>query len=337
MTTLRQRRHSSKRDTLKEEDATPLISNNEEARKEDQSLIDTSSPWSLLIAVLSLGRRLYTRGGSASISALSLQVLLLLVLLVCNTAVSLWFSFVLRSFTTALQEKKPTDFYEALYDVVKVVVLMVPAHAGKRFAAGRLSLFLLDRFTTAMFRDFFTNCAYFHLKVPNASLRLMEVDTWIQEVRDLVLVIVQNILDLLAFSSLMFFLSVRLFGALAAYSLVGTCISVLFFFPRVTAIVADVTGTRAQVTYALVRVQENKESIAFYNGGSRELSILARQMETFISWERKYLHWLVGLEAFQEAYSYATIVLPYLVVAPLYFAGEIEYGVVTQSSMAFSR
>ena len=33
----------------------------------------------------------------------SVQLLLVVVLLCCNTAVSLWFSFVLRSFTTSLQ------------------------------------------------------------------------------------------------------------------------------------------------------------------------------------------------------------------------------------------
>ena len=35
--------------------------------------------------------------------------------------------------------------------------------------------------------------------------------------------------------------------------------------------------------------------------------------------------------------QYAMIVLPYLVVAPMYFSGEVEYGVVSQSSMAFYR
>jgi putative ATP-binding cassette transporter len=78
-------------------------------------------------------------------------------------------------------------------------------------------------------------------------------------------------------------------------------------------------------------VHENKESIAFYAGGQRELSILTTALDAFIAAASKHLNWSIGLEAFQEAYEYATIVLPYLVVAPLYFAGEIEYGVVTQA------
>lgn len=298
---------------------------------------DTASPSKLVGAALALSHRLYIRGGDCSFRPLLLQILLVVVLLICNTGVSLWFSFALRAFTTALQEKKEVDFYTALIDILKVIAVMVPAHSGKKYAAGQLSLFLRRRFTTELFREFFNNRVYFHLHVENASLRLLEVEVWIEEVQKLVTTVVQKFLDLIAFSSLMFFLSLQLFGALFTYSAAGTMISVWYFFPRVTAAMAEVTAKRAQVTYALVRVHENKESIAFYDGGSRELSLLTRFLDIFLAATAKSMHWNIGLASFQEAYSYATIVLPYLVVAPLYFAGEVPYGVVSQSSMAFSR
>ena len=57
--------------------------------------------------------------------------------------------------------------------------------------------------------------------MPNSSLRLLEVEVWIEEIQALVMVLLQNIFDLVAFSSLMFFLSLRLFGALFTYSLLG--------------------------------------------------------------------------------------------------------------------
>lgn len=116
-------------------------------------LNDTAGPWSVFLAVISLGKRLYRRNGEqSSLSTFLLLLLLLVVLLAANTAVSLWFSFVLRSFTTALQEKKEEAFYTALLRVMQIIAVMIPAHAGKRFAAGKLSLFLRDKFTTALFR-----------------------------------------------------------------------------------------------------------------------------------------------------------------------------------------
>ena len=43
-----------------------------------------------------------------------------------------------------------------------------------------------------------------------------------------------------------------------------------------------------------------------------------------------------NLEFFTTGYRYLIQILPILVVAPLYFAGSIELGVVTQSSSAFN-
>jgi hypothetical protein len=43
-------------------------------------------------------------------------------------------------------------------------------------APGRLSLFLRRRFTAALFREFFSNRAFYHLRVENAALRLLEVE-----------------------------------------------------------------------------------------------------------------------------------------------------------------
>jgi hypothetical protein len=41
------------------------------------------------------------------------------------------------------------------------------------------------------------------------------------------------------------------------------------------------------------------------------------------------------LDVFQHSFSWLTVVLPYLVVAHRYFSGEIEYGVIAQTAMAF--
>jgi ABC-type uncharacterized transport system fused permease/ATPase subunit len=43
-----------------------------------------------------------------------------------------------------------------------------------------------------------------------------------------------------------------------------------------------------------------------------------------------------NLDGFQSAYRYIIILLPAAVVAPLFFRGEIEFGVVNQSQSAFS-
>ena len=40
--------------------------------------------------------------------------------------------------------------------------------------------------------------------------------------------------------------------------------------------------------------------------------------------------WTAGLSLWSNFYSYATMLLPSILTAPRYFAGEVEFGVITQ-------
>ena len=51
--------------------------------------------------------------------------------------------------------------------------------------------------------------------------------------------------------------------------------------------------------------------------------------------QKEKIVWNRHLDLFTNAYEFATFCLPYLIIAPLYFKGEVEFGVVTQSSYAF--
>ena len=46
---------------------------------------------------------------------------------------------------------------------------------------------------------------------------------------------------------------------------------------------------------------------------------------------RAKIAWAAGLNLWSNCYSYATILVPSVLTAPRYFAGEIEFGVITQA------
>ena len=261
-----------------------------------------------------------------------------LALLAGNTAMSLWFSYVIRAFTTALQEKKEGAFWDALWSVMLVISLCVPLDAAQRWCSETLSRRLRARFTETLLREYFAARSFYHIdRVPNAGVRAMEVDGWISSSLSLAMTFLQHLMNLVAFSGLMMFLSKRLFGALFAYSVTGTCLMAWLFFPTITQLSARMTGAVQTLRHSLVRVHEYRESVAFMRGGSFEYALVRRQFFSLMDLAARALRWSVALSSFQAVFEYATIVLPYLVIAPLYFAGEVEYGVVSQSSMAFYR
>ena len=265
-------------------------------------------------------------------------LVLSVVLLAGNTAMSLWFSYVIRAFTTALQEKKEDAFWDALWTVMLVVSLCVPLDAAQRWTSETLSQRLRSRFTKTLFLEYFASRSFYHIKrVPNAGVRALEVDGWISSSLSLAMTFLQHLMNLVAFSGLMIFLSKRLFGALFVYSLSGTCLMVWLFFPRVTRLSVLMADAVQNLRHSLIRVHEYRESVVFMRGGSFEYTFVERQFLSLMCLAKRALRWSIAMSSFQAVFEYATIVLPYLVIAPLYFAGDVEYGVVSQSSMAFYR
>ncbi|XP_022777061.1 ABC transporter D family member 2, chloroplastic isoform X3 [Durio zibethinus] len=92
----------------------------------------------------------------------------------------------------------------------------------------------------------------------------------------------------------------------------------------------------ADFRYGLVRVRENAESIAFYGGEDSELQLLLQRFTSAFENLTQLLISSRNLEFFTNGYRYLIQILPAAVVAPMYFSGKIEFGVINQSVSAFN-
>jgi ABC-type uncharacterized transport system fused permease/ATPase subunit len=92
----------------------------------------------------------------------------------------------------------------------------------------------------------------------------------------------------------------------------------------------------ADFRYGLVRVRENAESIAFYGGEENELQLLLDRFRRAFENLSELLIASRNLEFFTNGYRYLIQILPAAVVAPMYFSGKIEFGVINQSVSAFN-
>jgi len=120
----------------------------------------------------------------------------------------------------------------------------------------------------------------------------------------------------------------------------------------------------ADFRYSLVRVRENAESIAFYGGEQNEMQLLLQRFRSafdnltvkFLELSYPFIYISIdctinyiqffhlqelliasrNLEFFTDGYRYLIQILPVAVVAPMYFSGKIEFGVINQSVSAFN-
>jgi putative ATP-binding cassette transporter len=270
---------------------------------------------------------------------LSLVVLLLL----AYTGLSVVLNNKRGVLISALSAKDEPRFWQTVIIFIGVLVLYAPLLAGYRFLRDRLSLqwrrWLTNRFLDNYFRD----RAYYTLNTSNADIdnpdqRIAEdVRSFTQESLTFLLVVVESVLSVIAFSGVLWGISRPLVFFLLLYALVGTLVTAVIFGKPLVRLNFEQLKKEADFRFSLVRIRENAEAIAFYRGEEQESKqIKHRFLEVFDNVKR-LLIWELNLNVLTNTYEFIPFILPALVVAPAIFAGEMEVGKVSEAQGAFVR
>lgn len=92
----------------------------------------------------------------------------------------------------------------------------------------------------------------------------------------------------------------------------------------------------ADFRYHLVRVRENGEQIALLGGEPAEHARLNQRFARFFEYFMRIIRTQKRLTWFTAGYNQASVVFPYVVVSPAYFAGKIQLGILFQTASAFN-
>jgi putative ATP-binding cassette transporter len=91
----------------------------------------------------------------------------------------------------------------------------------------------------------------------------------------------------------------------------------------------------AAFRYALVRLREAAEAVAFYRGELAERTGLRRRFASVVENYRKYINKMIRFYGWNLSVSQVIVPLPYVLQFPRFFAGEIKLGDMTQTASAF--
>lgn len=91
----------------------------------------------------------------------------------------------------------------------------------------------------------------------------------------------------------------------------------------------------ARFRYALVRLRDAAEAVAFYRGERAERVELRNRYDPIVSNYKRYLSRTIGFNGWNLTMSQIIVVPPYLLQFPRFFSGEIPLGALTQSASAF--
>ena len=91
----------------------------------------------------------------------------------------------------------------------------------------------------------------------------------------------------------------------------------------------------AAFRYALVRLRDASEAVAFYRGEIAERTGLRRLFAPVVANYKRYLNRMIGFYGWNLSVSQAIVPLPYLLQFPRFYSGEITLGAMTQTASAF--
>lgn len=269
-----------------------------------------------------------------------LQFALLLALVLSQSGISVIFSYVGRDFYSSLSAKDLPLFQEkTLYYAIGLAVA-TPLSTLYRFQRAKLALSWREWMTTKLAAQYTSDQSYYQVEIDreidNPDQRITEnVNAFTRVSLDFFISLLTATIDLISFSGILYSIYPELFYAIFVYAGFGT-ITTVTLGKTLVGQQAQQLLKEADLRYSLVRLRENAESIAFYAGEAQEEAEVESRISSAIENKRGILITERNLEFFTTAYTYLIQILPVLVVSPLYFAGKIELGVITQSTSAFN-
>lgn len=256
-----------------------------------------------------------------------------------QSAIAVLFSYVSRDFWTALQKKDVVKFWHQIFLFTGLLLLALPIIVWYSYAKDRLALRWRQWHTRKLLGEYFSERNYYaidqHSNVDNVDQRISEdTASFTSTSLYLFMTIFMSTIDLVNFSIILMTIYPRLFVVLIAYSSVGTLVTMLIGRRLISLNFAQLQR-EADFRFSIIRVRENAESIAFYSGEGRERQEIERRFGSAVDNLVDLITWSRNLAFFTTTYSYMIQILPLSIIAPLYFKGSIELGVVSQSQQAF--
>lgn len=243
---------------------------------------------------------------------------------------------------SALAAQDRGRFIRAMGVFLGIIAATVPLLSFKSYLQEKLAVlwryWLTDRFT----QQYFANQNFYQLnaqtQIDNPDQRISEdIRNFTQQSLALLVIFSDSILQLIGFSGVLWSISKPLLLVLLIYAIFGTGVVAWLFGRILVRLNTEQLKREANFRFGLIRIRENAESIAFYCGQSQELQTAQQRFWQVFQNFRRLIRWQFNLTIFQNFYQYITFILPFIVLAPRIFSGELEIGTVSQSQAAFER
>jgi putative ATP-binding cassette transporter len=280
-----------------------------------------------------------------------------------QVAISVQLSHWGRNWFDAIQAKNAAEFWRLIYGewVIWVIILI----------SSNLLEFILENVFKVRWRNWMTDRllgrwlsdgTHYRLTligsgVDNPDQRIQEdinkyigaMPTGSTSIYGLSISLIQQISSLISFAAILWGLSANLTVPGTDTQIPGLLLWIALLYAAIGTLVAHLLGRRliplyfaqekyeANFRFGLARLREFSEPVALLGGETTERrrlgSLFGELVENFF----RIVHVRKWLNAFTQFYGSSNSVVPYVIVAPFYFADKVTLGVMNQTAGAFAR
>ncbi|MDB6077434.1 MAG: transporter ATP-binding protein [Akkermansiaceae bacterium] len=269
-----------------------------------------------------------------------LQLGTLILLTVAVTGVGIWSTYVMGDVMTSLEKRNLPAFRAGILLYLATFAAAIPLAAYYRWMEERLALNWRDFLARTLMLRYFYNRAYYRLlgndAIDNPDQRISEdARNFTMTALSFGLLVMNSIIQIVGYAGVLWSISSTLGIVLIGYAIAGTLVAFLIG-KRLIGLNYLQYEREADLRYSLVRVRDHAESIAFYRGERRELRDLRARLGGVVGNMVVLIRWNRNLTFFSTGYNLLALLLPLVIVAPLFIQGKIEFGKITQAIAAFA-
>jgi putative ATP-binding cassette transporter len=282
-----------------------------------------------------------------------LTVALLLLLTVAGVRLDVVLSFSNNGLFTALQEKNAAAFWRFVIIFGVIAAISVLLALISFFIAQAQIIHWRQWLNQRMLGDWLTGAAYHRgrfvaAQIDNPDQRIQQdVTSFAATGQGLAIGAVSSMVSLVSFSLVLWGLSGPL--QLAGITIPRGMVFLAYVYVIIATVIAFKIGRplirlnflneryTASYRYALVRLRENSENVAFYHAEQVEGAGLLTRFGLVIANTWAIVFRSLKFQGFNLVVSQIAVVFPMVIQAPRYFGGQITLGDVTQTATAFGQ
>lgn len=265
--------------------------------------------------------------------------IMLLTLMVVISGLNVVNSYVGRDFMSAIEHRNSGTFSQQAILYIVVFAASTVAAVYFRNCEERLGLLWRVSLTRQLSEAYLSRSLRPHgdaARVANPDQRIAEdVRAFTTTSVSFVLLLLNGTFTVLSFSGVLWSISPLLFLVAVLYAAGGSILTIRLGRPLIGLNFRQ-SDKEAEFRSELVHVKDHAEAVALTHNEPLFRRRLSVRISDWSSNMRRIITVNRNLSFFTTGYNYMIQIIPALIVAPMFFRGEVQFGVITQSAMAFS-